>query len=83
MRDRITDLCTTLLKIENPSDIYPTARELRSAISEKIESIRSDARLLELLTFVPPHEDRPETVTMEAHHVHRREHESANEAKLA
>ena len=54
MRDRITDLCATLLKTENPSDFYPTARELRSAISEKIESIRADARLLELLTACVP-----------------------------
>ena len=83
MQDRITDLCTTLLKTENPSEVHPAARELRSAISEKIESIRADARLLELLTSSVPHEDRPESVTMEADHVHRRKDESANQASLA
>jgi len=73
MQDRITDLCTTLLKTENPSDVYPTAFELRSAISEKIESIRADARLLEFLTASVALQARPESVTMEADHVHRQE----------
>lgn len=84
MQDRITKLCRKLLRAEDPTEVHPTAEQLRSAIAEQVERIRAEAKdvALKLLHEQGAHH-HAERVTMEADHVHRRQDEPSNEASLA
>lgn len=85
MQDRITKLCSKLLNTEEPTDVQPTAEQLRSAIAEKVQSIRAEAQDVALKLLHEHRESPPEVepVTMEADHVHRRKDEPSIEASLA
>ncbi len=85
MQDRITKLCSKLLNTEEPTDVHPTAEQLRSAIAEKVWSIRAEVQdvALKLLHEGKGPHSQEERVIMEADHVHRRQDERSNEASLA
>ena len=85
MQDHITKLCRKLLQAEEPTELHPTAEQLRWAIAEKVARIRAEAidvalKLLHDEKGVHTHAAR---VTMEADHVHRRHDERSNETSLA
>ena len=84
MQDRITNLCRRLLRAEEPTEVHPTAEQLRSAIADQVERIRAEAKdvALKLLREKGAH-PLAERVTMEADHVHRRQDERSSEASLA
>lgn len=85
MQDRISRLCNKLLNTEDPTDVHPTAEQLRLAIAEKVRSIRSEVQDVALKLLHEGQETYPQDlrVTMEADHVHRRQDERSNEASLA
>lgn len=85
MQDRISRLCNRLLNAEDPTDVHPTAEQLRLAIAEKVRSIRSEVQdiALKLLHEGNDTYSQDLRVTMEADHVHRRQDERSNEASLA
>jgi len=85
MQDHITKLCRKLLRAEEPTEVHPTAEQLRSAIAEKVERIRAEAQDVALKLLREQRAARPRTdrVTMEADHVHRPQNERSNETSLA
>ena len=85
MQDRITNLCKKLLNAQQPTDVAPTAEQLRLAIAEKVRSIRAEAQDVALKLLYEHRETLPQDqpVTFEADHVHRRQHEPSDQISLA
>jgi len=49
MQDRITSLCSKLVRAEDPKELAPVAHQLKQAIRERVDSVREYAVELALL----------------------------------
>jgi hypothetical protein len=67
MRDQITELCTRLLRAEEPAEVQPVEEQLQDAIRERVERVRNDAiriamieRMVDLdFLTTPPAKEKP------------------------